>query len=56
MTKKFDDLYQKLIRENMMSVDVLGQASAEPYDTSDVRTPKVIGTFTRKGKKRLKNK
>jgi hypothetical protein len=51
MTKKFDNLYKKLM-ENMMSVDVLGTNSDKPYDTTDVRTPKVLGI--RKRKKRVK--
>lgn len=51
MTKNFDNLYKKLM-ENMMSIDVLGPNSDKPYDTSDIRTPKVLGM--RKRKKRVK--
>lgn len=51
MTKKFDKLYKE-----MMSVDVLGANSAEPYNTSDVRTPKVLGMRKRLNFKKKKSK
>lgn len=40
----------------MMAVDVLGANSDKPYDTSDVRTPKVMGMRRRLNFKKKKIK
>ncbi len=46
MTKKFDDMFLEL----MASVDVMGDASAGPYDTSDARVPKILGKVRKRKK------
>jgi hypothetical protein len=54
MTKKFDTLCTNLLLyAEMDSASVLGPASAAPYDTSDVRTPKVLGKIR---KRKITNK
>jgi hypothetical protein len=47
VTPRFDKLFKE-----MMSVDVLGPASSQPYDTSDVRTPEILGVRKRKKSKK----
>ena len=44
MTKNFDDF----IKENMGVADVVGNDG--PYDTSDARTPKIMGPMLRRKK------
>jgi hypothetical protein len=56
VTEKFDKLIADLMKENMMAVNVLGQASSEPYDISDVRTPKVMGMRRRLKIRKKKSK
>jgi hypothetical protein len=51
---RFQNIYHSILKENMMAVDILGSNSDKPYDTSDVRTPKIFGTLTRKGKLKKK--
>lgn len=51
---RFKNIYDSILKENMMAVDILGGNSDKPYDTSDVRTPKVLGSFTRNGKLKKK--
>ena len=49
MTKKFDTIYKAmLVQLEMDSASVLGPASSAPYDTSDVRTPKVLGKMRKR--------
>lgn len=52
MTKNFDNFFNSIVENT--SADVFG--TNEPYDTSDARTPFVIGTFDRKGKVKKKHK
>ncbi len=48
MTKKFDFLVKNLL-ENMEVVDVTGPNSGDkPYDTSDGRTPKILGKIRKR--------
>ena len=52
MTKNFDNFFKGFIENTEASVF----GTSEPYDTSDARTPFVIGTFDRRGKVKKKRK
>jgi len=48
MTEKFDNFVTKILKEDGMAVaGVLGNDGA--YDTSDTRTPNVLGPMQRRG-------
>lgn len=51
MIREFDN-FCKSILEDMAVASVLG--SDGPYPTNDVRVPKILGTYSRKGKVKMK--
>jgi hypothetical protein len=53
MTNKFDKFIKSILREDLSVSGVLGNDGA--YDTSDARIPKILGSKSRKRRKRRKS-